>query len=162
MKKLIFTLITVFALSINSFANETGNPTNTINEELCNEATVGNDTDDRLTFDIHVEWGRRSKDCKGFGVCSVTVTIEWSLASFSATSDTNSSTGAQVLKLSLTEDNARAIERHFGRRAIIVEEAFEINDAQTLRSMGYSRPFVIAPGTYPIQENTIVINSSNR
>jgi hypothetical protein len=106
-----------------------------------------------LSQKIHIEIGRKTKDCGGFGICKFTIdiTVEEFLAIVNARK-----TSEGKLKILMSSDfvkrNAQKLEGNiFG-----IEEEFVI-DAATSKALGFSSSYIIPIGKYPI-----VYNASSR
>ncbi len=90
----------------------------------------------RIGVSIHVEAGRRSKGCTGFGICSITIDIE--LAERAG--------GVGTLEGNvLTVDFGKKVS---GEGPMIIDEAIEL-DAETARALG-AKKVTVLPGAYEV------------
>ena len=135
------------AIALFSFnANASEIVENQINEVKTENITnIEDATNPRVRVSIDVDFGRRSRDCRGFGVCSVTITIEFSF--FQATTNER---GNLVL-----EANQRGLEQvrsHFGSNTITVEEDYVL-PADTAKQLGLASGYTIRAGRYTLADN---------
>ncbi len=135
------------AIALFSFnANASEIVENQINEVKTENITnIEDATNPRVRVSIDVDFGRRSRDCRGFGVCSVTITIEFRF--FQATTNER---GNLVL-----EANQRGLEQvrnHFGSNTITVEEDYVL-PADTAKQLGLASGYTIRAGRYTLADN---------
>ena len=135
------------AIALFSFnANASEIVENQINEVKTENITnIEDATNPRVRVSIDVDFGRRSRGCSGFGVCSVTITIEFRF--FQATTNER---GNLVL-----EANQRGLEQvrnHFGSNTITVEEDYVL-PADTAKQLGLASGYTIRAGRYTLADN---------
>ncbi len=136
------------AIALFSFnANASEINENPINEgtKIENNTNIEDATNPRVRLTITVDFGRRSRDCNGFGVCRVTATLEISF--FQATTNER---GNLVL-----EANQRGLEQvrnHFGSNTITVEEDYVL-PADTAKQLGLASGYTIRAGRYTLTDN---------
>ncbi|RZJ36007.1 MAG: hypothetical protein EOO51_02925 [Flavobacterium sp.] len=101
---------------------------------------------------IHIEFGRKSKNCEGFGicVCTIDITIEELIALFHArkTSDGR-------LQIMMSPESYNANKARFSGNYLQVDEDFVV-DSNTSRALGFGSDYRIKTGKY-----TIVFDSSS-
>jgi len=125
MKKLLLALIVVLTFTNGSFAQK---------------ATTGK------TPLIEIEFGRKSKDCGGFGICvfRVNIGIEEAVALVNAFANVK---GLMDLKMSpqFYKDNIKSFPNGY----FLIDEDFTI-DLETSRAIGFSKEYTIKKGKYKV------------
>ncbi|MNY09248.1 hypothetical protein D3C86_1421550 [compost metagenome] len=128
--------------SFNANANEIKENTIAKIDKIENSSNSEDLTTPRPRLTIEVDFGRRSRGCTGFGVCSVVITLE--LNFFLATTNER---GNLVL-----EANARGLEAvrsHFGSNTITVEEDYKLS-ADVTKQLGLPSDYTIRAGRYTL------------
>jgi hypothetical protein len=102
------------------------------------------------TSRIHIEFGRVSKDCGGFGICKFTIDLEIEdvLAIISAFR-----TGDGGVNLNLTKDFYNKNEKHLKTGFLILEEDFVIEKNTSLK-LGFKDSKTLKKGRYPVKFDT--------
>jgi hypothetical protein len=94
---------------------------------------------------IHMEFGRKSKNCAGIGICVFTIDITWAeLGAMLA-----GRTADNHIKLTLTNKYYAENKSRFVDDNLVMEEDFAL-DAATSRSLGFSDVYTIKKGKYQI------------
>ncbi len=100
-----------------------------------------------LDLKVHVEWGRKSKGCHGFGICIFIESIELTGVLFARLLPDE-----DVLLLNVPMEMVRKSPEQFDQEAFIMEEDFMISD-EVSKSLGAQRSLVIPRGKYPIDRS---------
>lgn len=141
MKKMLFGLIATVLLSVSGNANETLTLQNLSTEtKICEQP--------KIPIKISLEFGRASKDCDGWGICKMDISIDLESA-FKATTDIKG-------KLILETNNSGIdqIKQHFGSSTIIViEEDFKLSD-ETSKTLGLKAGYIVKSGKYSIKNTS--------
>ncbi|HLA56459.1 MAG TPA: hypothetical protein VK623_10185 [Flavobacterium sp.] len=126
MKKVLFGLIATMMFSTVSFGQS---KTTTASKEQS----------------IHLEFGRKSRNCGGFGICVFTIDITWAeLAAILA-----GKTADNHIKLTLSDKFYTENKSRFVDGDLVMEEDFAL-DAGTSRSLGFSDVYTIKKGKYQV------------
>lgn len=151
MKKLLFGLVAVVAFGLNVNAKEV----NSIEKKLSKETVVSSklDSDDLYKINIHIEWGRKSKDCRGFGICSSDISFDFELPKFSAMANANGN-----LQVRISDAGLESIVKTFGTKTIIMEEDF-IFSSEVCKQIGLKEGYTIKAGKYAVTTDRSGINS---
>lgn len=143
MKNLFFSVAMMFA-----FASVTSANTNTINN------TSNFKIDDiGPTITISIDFGRVSKDCKGFGVCDVDIEIKIELSvrpnggSGTAQIGKDGKLSVAFVKETMTEET---IANYFSNSTFVVEEDFQL-PSDVSEQLGTKNYFIKA-GKYKVVE----------
>lgn len=116
-----------------------------------------------LRIIVTVNFGKRSKDCTGFGVCSIVISAE--LARPSATSGSGTAdvvNGKLVVSLNKSSMTREALAKYFPNNKFTVEEDFQVaqeivspRDVATGQASGRRQyqPLVIRKGVYDVKDN---------
>lgn len=146
MKKMLFGLIAVIAFGLNA------NAENSEKESSKKEITDSNKTeeDDLLKIKIHIEWGRKSKGCEGFGICSTDIDIDAQLsdAAFFGRANANGNLVLEVTKIGM-----ESINKRFSSNTIILEEDFILSD-DVCKSLGLKTGYTIKQGKYTVKTDS--------
>lgn len=141
MKNLFFSLMAIAMFSFNANANEIKE--NTIAISGVENSTNSEDlTSARARLTLEIDFGRRSRDCNGFGVCRMVLTLEINF--FSVTTNDR---GNLVL-----EANSRGLEvvrSFFGSNTITVEEDYVV-PAEITKPLGLAPGYTIRAGKYTL------------
>lgn len=110
----------------------------------------------KIRLDIHIvfELGRKSRDCKGFGIC---IMIE--SAELSGTINARLIPKGGILQLKVPMEVAEKSPDQYNNDVFIMEEDFEI-PKDIVASLGAEQYTVIPRGKYPIEnkEKFLLIN----
>ncbi|WP_417352796.1 hypothetical protein [Flavobacterium alkalisoli] len=156
MKKLFLTLVCVFFVNLASNATEC---VNTHNEPNNSKTENVNQEEKKIVISIKIDFGRVSKDCKGFGVCDVTIDIDWNLdLSVISFGSARSTTGK--FDLYLTPRGYEEVVRYFGKEAIVLEENLKLAD-DVCDKLGLSRGYTLKAGTYNLTRTSTVEGASH-
>ena len=113
---------------------------------------------------ITVNFGRQSKGCSGFGVCSVVISAEL-MARPSNTSGTGTAeveNGKLILTLNKSSMTREAMTKYFSNNKFTVEEDFQVaheivspRDPASGQATGRRQyqPIIIRKGVYDVQDN---------
>lgn len=116
-----------------------------------------------LRITVTVNFGKRSKDCTGFGVCSIVISAE--LARASATSGSGTAdvvNGKLVITLNKSSMTREALAKYFPNNKFTVEEDFQVaqeivspRDPASGQATGRRQyqPLVIRKGVYDVKDN---------
>jgi hypothetical protein len=141
MKKMVFGLIASVMLSVSGNANEILNLQNLSIE-------TKNSEQPKVPINISIEFGRVSRDCNGWGICKMNISIDLESA-FKATNDINGN-----LILETNNVGIEQIKKHFGSSSIIViEEDFKLSD-ETCKSLDLNVGYIIKSGKYSIKNTS--------
>lgn len=92
----------------------------------------------RIGITVNIEVGRRSRNCKGFGVCSITISTDFTERSASAIGALK---GNQLHLDFTTEPQDR-------EKTLVIDEPITL-DEETARALG-THALMILPGAYPV------------
>ncbi len=98
----------------------------------------------KVDFELEIDWGRRSKNCRGFGICTISLIIEF--RSFVGVNQDGSFT------LLLNDNGLNEVTTYFGDNKIILEEDYVLPEDLT-KKMGLKDGYSIKKGTYLISRN---------
>lgn len=135
--------ITLFSFNANaSEINE-----NTIKEgEKIENNTINDDvTNPRVRLTITVDFGRASRGCNSFGICSVTISAEISF--FQATTN-----DAGKLVLEANQRGLETVRSRFGSNTITLEEDYVL-PADTAKQLGLASGYTIRAGRYTLVDD---------
>lgn len=100
----------------------------------------------KVRINIDITWGRKSKDCKGFGVCDVDVSIEIDENKMSGVNNGNG-----VFSLEFNENQLTVLKKHFGSSEIItISEDYNLSD-DVCEKLELKRGYIIKKGEYSIK-----------
>lgn len=143
MKKILFGLIATVFFGLSANASELypskisdSNPSSNIKENI------------KVRINVDVTWGRKSRDCKGFGICDVdfTIDIENRASGFAATNNNG------VFILEFSEDGLKTISEHFKSNTILtIEEDYVLSD-KVCKALELKSGYTIKTGKYKIQK----------
>jgi hypothetical protein len=142
-KKIYSIALLVFAVLITSNGN--AKEINSFQKELKVEQSDDTDLGD-ISIGIKLEIGRKSRNCKGFGICkfTVTISIKPSFKAFAAKSG--------GLRLEMTNDAYNELRDYFDGDIIIIEEDFEVGSDVT-KKLDLGNGYTIKKGEYRITLN---------
>lgn len=103
---------------------------------------------DRWNVSFEINWGRKSRDCKGFGICGITIVIQFGVEQ----EDFQGINQDGVLHLSLNQDGLKNINSFFGANEIVLEEDYVLSKEVT-KKLGLKKGYRIKKGTYQIYLN---------
>ncbi len=144
MKKLLFGFVAVIAFGLNVNAKEVLSTEKvSIKEEVVSSKS---DSDDLLKIKVIIDFGRKSKDCTGFGICSITLESDIPLdqISFRGEANTNGNLQLEVTKLGM-----ESITKTFGSKTIILEEDFTVS-SEVCKQMGLKEGYTVKSGKYNV------------
>lgn len=118
---------------------------NTKECEKIENANIDDVTNPRIRVTVTVEFGRASRECRGFGVCSVTVSAE--LSFFQATTN-----DAGKLVIETNQRGFEQVRTHFGSNTITVEEDYVL-PANTSKQVGLPTGYTIKAGRYTLADD---------
>lgn len=139
MKKMVFGLIATVMLSVSGNANSLKTNSNP-------ELKIKTVETLKVRINIDITWGRKSKDCKGFGVCDADVSIEI---------DDNKMSGVNygngVFSLEFNKTQLTILKKHFGSSEIItISEDYSLSD-NVCEKLELKRGYIIKKGEYAIK-----------
>lgn len=141
MKKLIFGLIAVvfFGMGANAGTLES-------NEKHIAETELIGTGLTKIMIHIDVTWGRKSRGCKGFGICDVDFDVEIDQKNmFSGTNDGN-------FTIVFDDEGLKNISNHFGDSSTItIEEDFNLSD-KLCEVLELKPGYTVKKGKYNIQK----------
>lgn len=143
MKKVLF----VFVIAVAMLASSTSNAMNVISvDEMFGNCVVAESNEDApvIVVTISMEIGRKSRDCKGFGICRTTTDIEIDFAPITVQDDGNGN-----LLFVFPESFYRAYANtQFNNMKFVLEEKYVL-DADVVKALG-SGQITLAAGTYNV------------
>jgi len=95
---------------------------------------------------LRIVWGKRSKDCHGFGICDMYITFVLADGAAVRLADDQ-----RTLVLDVSEASVKGYETDFSGPTISIEEPFDV-PAEVLKTIGSSSPFLISAGTYKLEK----------
>ncbi|THD33140.1 MAG: hypothetical protein DI588_04165 [Flavobacterium johnsoniae] len=146
MKNLFFSLMAFAMFSISANANEIKENTiaTTAIDKIENTTDLENLTQPKATTSIKITWGRKSKGCRGFGICRIVITID---VQFKASVNDRGN-----LVLEANSEGLESVRSHFGSNTITVEEDYPL-EAEVARQLGLQGDYTIRAGRYTLQPN---------
>jgi len=96
-------------------------------------------------FVCHVSFGRKSKQCLGFGICFISTEVVMN-ASLRLSDDQG------TLIMDVPFATMRGYESDFSGPVITIEEQFDVSP-EIQKAMGASKPLVIKEGKYKFYQN---------
>ncbi|HET8884767.1 MAG TPA: hypothetical protein VFM70_00290 [Salinimicrobium sp.] len=99
----------------------------------------------KVEITITVDWGRKSKDCEGFGICGIVIDIDIPMDTFFSFKKD----GRRSLELFFQKEKHKEIVKYFGGERIILEEGYTL-DLKTSQKLGFEKAYTIEKGEYPI------------
>lgn len=152
MKKLLFGFVAVVAFGLNVNAKEVVS-TEKVSEK---EAVVSSksDSEDLLKVKITIDFGRKSRGCVGFGICSIVAEGEISLDQISFKGDVTSNGN---LQLEVTKLGMESVIKTFGSKTIILEEDFTVSD-EVCNQIGLKAGYTIKAGKYNVTADKYGVN----
>lgn len=129
MKKILFGLIATVFFGLSANAQKTSSDSQ------------------NQTSKIHIEFGRKSKDCGGFGICKFTIDLEIEdiLAIINAFKTSNDG-----LNINFTKEFYSKNERFLNSGFLTLEEDY-IMDKETSLKLGFKYPKTLKKGKYAIK-----------
>lgn len=147
MKKFLFATATVLLMSASVLAHA--------KSEAIDLRKEGNDVEkiskkndevlEKIRVVIHLKWGRVSRDCQGFGICSADIDVVYERKEFIGTTDGN---GNFVLEI--TPDGLKSIEKYLGGPVLILDEDFALPVSLT-KKLELKTGYKLKAGKYKIQ-----------
>lgn len=118
----------------------------------------------KLKVKVTVNFGRASKGCSGFGVCSIVISAEKMAkpSDNSGIGTAETKDGKLVVTLNKSSMTREAMEKYFPNNKFTVEEDFQVaenivspRDAASGQATGRRQyqPLVIRKGMYSVQDN---------
>jgi len=95
---------------------------------------------------IKLTWGKKSKNCRGFGICRFDVSIISD--DILRLSDDHS-----TLMLDVTSADVKGYESYFFGPTITIEEEYEV-PAEVQTALGSDKPLYIRPGKYKCEKTS--------
>ena len=107
-----------------------------------------------VTINCRIEWGRKSKDCRGFGICAIIMDIDISEAI-----EARYNPDRNLLQLRIPAELARKYADQFESGTLIMEEDFIFTD-ELSKELGATHQLRIREGEYPIENKakSVIIN----
>ncbi|MCF6307266.1 MAG: hypothetical protein L3J09_04850 [Flavobacteriaceae bacterium] len=131
-------IITIVALAVFINTSAIANEVKTNNDINSIECNINNDT--QITIGVSIVFGRKSRNCAGFGVCKIT-------GSISITIKAHNNNGK--FSLILTKEGLEEINNRFKGNKIILEEDYVLPESIT-KKIGLKKGYVLKTGTYSI------------
>jgi hypothetical protein len=97
---------------------------------------------ERATLVIHLEFGRVSQNCRGFGICDFDADILITRGPFTGGADSNGN-----LVLYINAEGIKKIISYFGSEKIVLEENYTLDD-KACKDLGLRSGYTIRTGTY--------------
>lgn len=145
MKKLFFTFATALFVSLTAQAKSVSQPIQNYDFEI-NPATPAIVTENAenpfIKIKIKLDFGRKSKGCTGFGVCSLTLETE---IDFPISVEVTKN----EMTLEMTEAGQQSVARYFGGNKIILEEDFVLSP-EFDKQFGLPENTIWPAGTYNV------------
>lgn len=136
---MLFGLIATVMLSVSGNANSVKN--NSIDELKFKKAETL-----KTRISIDVIWGRKSKDCKGFGICGVDISIEIDENKMFGVNN-----GDGIFTLELNDYQLTVLKKHFGTsEKITISDDFILSD-DVCEKLELKRGYIIKKGEYSIK-----------
>lgn len=151
MKKLLFGFVAVVAFGLNVNAKEVVSAEKLVEKETL--VSTKSEGDDLLKISIHIEWGRVSRNCDGFGLCKTDIDIEFQFNDFFA-----NVTKAGNLNLEVTKSGLESITKKFGGNTIIIEEDYLI-PSDVCKQIGLREGYTVKAGKYTVVKNALGVNN---
>lgn len=153
MKKLLFGFVAVVAFGLNVNAKEVVSTEKVSEKEVI--VSSKSDSEDLLKIKITIDFGRKSKGCVGFGVCSIVAEGDIPLDQISFKGDVNSNGN---LQLEVTKLGMESILKTFGSKTIILEEDYTLSN-EVCNQIGLKEGYTIKAGKYTVTTDRSGINS---
>ncbi|HNS12265.1 MAG TPA: hypothetical protein PKM97_06585 [Bacteroidia bacterium] len=106
--------------------------------QSCKAETAGT----KITLIFDIEWGRRSRDCRGFGICRFHVDGQIELERPVKVSLENN-----IMELEVPLDIAKKNPNQFDNDMFIMEEDFEV-DREISKEFGSQKSLILPAGKY--------------
>ena len=146
MKNLFFSLMAIAMFSLSANANEIKE--NTIAtaaiDKIENTTDLGDLTPPTAGTTIKITWGRKSRGCRGFGICRIVITID---IQFKASANSRGN-----LVLEANASGLESVRSQFGSNTITVEEDYPL-EADVARQLGLPADYTIKAGKYTLEPN---------
>jgi len=97
------------------------------------------------TQKVRIDWGKRSKECHGFGICDIYITFVLLETPAVRLADDG------TLVLLVPFESVKGLEENFSGTTISIEESYEV-PSEVLKSIGCPAPFIIKPGIYKLEK----------
>lgn len=136
---MLFGLIATVMLSVSGNANELKNSIKQNSETSLFENL-------RIKISIHIEWGRKSRNCAGFGICSTDISVETELNEITAINEGNG-----LFKIEFNDTQLSSIKKHFNSiDKITISEDYILPD-EVCNKLELKTGYVIKKGEYSIK-----------
>lgn len=147
--------LTIIALAFTIQINaQTSNQSFVLNDNSKSMVLTGSldsnnylNSDTRKKIKIKVNFGRKSKNCRGFGICSLTAELEFDFLSLIFT---YGKPDREDLELYITEEGLKNMGNMIVDNNLIIEENYVI-DMEQSKKLGFSKEYTITNGTYAIK-----------
>lgn len=151
MKKLVFGLIATVMFGLNADA-KTNLPLDNSTANTITDVSDQTKVDDgKIKLTISIDWGRKSRDCRGFGICAVVVDIDFEIDPIEILfKGTSNDEGRLVLEL--TSKGLENIKKTFGSDTIVIEEDFRLSD-QDCKNLELKAGYTIKAGKYQVKQD---------
>lgn len=151
MKKLVFGFVAVVAFGLNVNAKEVVASSQVVANEKV--VLVKSEGEDLLKINIHIEWGRKSKGCMGFGICSTDIILEGDISDF-----VGLVTRSGNFQVEISKSGMDGVLKTFGGKVITIEEDFTLS-SDVCSKIGLREGYVIKAGKYNIVTDAAGVNS---
>ncbi len=101
----------------------------------------------RVTLVFDLEWGRKSRDCSGFGICFSLVDWKAEPKSLVRISLENNN-----LEFEVSQESVKKNPDQFSNDVFIMEEDYEM-DKDVSKAFGSDKPLIIPAGKYRIKHS---------
>jgi len=92
---------------------------------------------------VHFEIGRKSMDCRGFGICNAGVDVNWRFSTMRIDSETNS------LQIAISKEMISGKEEYFKSNTVTFEETAVLSQ-EIQKALGATNRVAIEKGTYAL------------
>ncbi|ESU29167.1 hypothetical protein FLJC2902T_12090 [Flavobacterium limnosediminis JC2902] len=150
MKKLVFGFVVLFGLNATASGSVKSGELNKCMDVLNEKCVIG---DNLLKLNFHFEFGRASKECAGWGICKLDVTLEGEPSDFIGMMNRNGN-----LQIEISKKGMDSIAKIFGGKTIIIEEDFTLSK-EVCYKVGLKEGYTIKAGKYSIVTDASGINS---
>lgn len=143
MKKVLFGFVVLLGLSMS--AKEVVSTEKLTKKEIVVDHK--SEGDDLLKISIHIDWGRKSRGCVGFGICTTDIVFEGQASEF-----LGMLTKDGRLNVEITPKGLESIVKTFGGKTIIIEENFTLSN-EFCKELGLREGYTIKAGKYSVVTN---------
>jgi hypothetical protein len=103
---------------------------------------------------IILDIGRKKKDCRGFGVCEISIEIEArsNLNGNGVTGTATNEGGQLILKVMPEVVSLKAYNEYFSSGKFVVEDEY-VMSPEVSKALGLKEGYVIKPGNYNVKQS---------